>query len=138
MFSVQQKREISEVVQSILQRTKHPELPSGEVTFLLHVDGAESGSWASIKNNGAVAIPSVNPKTDNKQSAVERGVIHPLTIERWDGIKQSVVPGSLLDCAITASECAHNAWGHNMRFIHCSVSVCADFRKTILKTFLGG
>ncbi len=61
MFSVRQKREIADKVQAILRETAHPELPKGEITFHLHVDGAESWSWADIKNNGAVSIPGVNP-----------------------------------------------------------------------------
>jgi hypothetical protein len=61
MFSVQQKRDISEAVQKILRATKHPELPSGEIRFLLHVEGAENWSWADIRNNGAVTNPDVNP-----------------------------------------------------------------------------
>ena len=64
MFSVRQKREISEAVQKILQDTNHPELPRGEINFLLRVDGAESWSWANIKNNGSVVIPSVNPHNE--------------------------------------------------------------------------
>jgi hypothetical protein len=60
MFSIRQKREISEAVQSILRATHHPELPTGEIKFLLHVDGAESWSWADIRNNGAVSNPDVN------------------------------------------------------------------------------
>lgn len=54
MFSVQQKRDIAGLVQAILRGTHHPELPDGEIQFHLHVDGAESWSWADIKNNGAV------------------------------------------------------------------------------------
>lgn len=61
MFSVQQKREIADKVQKILRETNHPELPEGEIRFLLHVAGAESWSWADIRNNGAVDKPSVNP-----------------------------------------------------------------------------
>jgi len=61
MFSVKQKREISEAVQAILRATAHPELPEGEINFDLHVWGAQSWSWADIKNNGAVDVPSVNP-----------------------------------------------------------------------------
>jgi len=61
MFSVRQKREISDKVQGILRETNHPELPNGEIKFHLHVDGAESGSWADIKNNGDVPNPDVNP-----------------------------------------------------------------------------
>lgn len=59
MFSVRQKREISDKVQSILRATNHPELPSGEISFKLHVDGEEDWSWADIQNNGAVSNPSI-------------------------------------------------------------------------------
>lgn len=61
MFSVQQKREIADAVQKILRATEHPELPGGEIAFTLHVDGAETWSWADIRNNGAVTEPGVNP-----------------------------------------------------------------------------
>jgi hypothetical protein len=61
MFSVAQKRSIAEKVQSILRETGHHELPTGEITFHLHVEGAESWSWADIVNNGAVSEPSVDP-----------------------------------------------------------------------------
>ena len=66
MFSVKQKREIADAVQQILQTTNHPELPTGEIRFHLHVDGAESWSWADIKNNGAVQQPSVNPWNESQ------------------------------------------------------------------------
>lgn len=64
MFSVQQKREISDAVQKILRDTNHPELPAGEISFHLHVDGAEGWSWADIKNNGAIADPGINPHNE--------------------------------------------------------------------------
>jgi len=44
MFSVRQKREIAEKIQTVLRETKHPELPDGEINFHLHVDGAEPWS----------------------------------------------------------------------------------------------
>ena len=66
MFSVRQKREISNAVQEILRTTNHPELPDGEIQFLLHVDGKESWSWADIRNNGAVANPTVNPHNERQ------------------------------------------------------------------------
>lgn len=69
MFSIKQKREISEAVQKILRGTNHPELPVGEISFHLHVDGAESWSWADIKNNGAVENPQVNPWNEQQDSA---------------------------------------------------------------------
>lgn len=61
MFSVRQKREIANTVQQALRETGHPELPEGEIQFHLHVDGAESWSWADIRNNGSVIDPGVNP-----------------------------------------------------------------------------
>lgn len=61
MFSVKQKREISDKIQNILRETNHPELPEGEIKFSIHVDGSESWSWADIKNNGQVENPSINP-----------------------------------------------------------------------------
>ena len=68
MFSVRQKREIADKVQQILRDTGHPELPEGEIAFTLHVSGAESWSWADIRNNGSVPAPSVNPWNE-KQDA---------------------------------------------------------------------
>jgi hypothetical protein len=61
MFSVAQKRAISDAVQKVLRETNHPELPGGEIQFRLSVEGRESWSWADIRNNGAVANPGVNP-----------------------------------------------------------------------------
>jgi len=61
MFSIIQKRQISDAVQKILRATNHPELPEGEISFTLRVIGAEEWSWADIRNNGAVAHPDVNP-----------------------------------------------------------------------------
>ena len=79
MFSVQQKRDISDAVQKILRATAHAELPtSGEISFTLHVDGAEDWSWADIQNNGAVGDPGVNPHNELMASVSEeegRGLI---------------------------------------------------------------
>lgn len=60
MFSVRQKREISDNIQRIIRETNHPELPKGEISFQLHIDGAENWSWADIKNNGAIQTPTIN------------------------------------------------------------------------------
>lgn len=68
MFSVKQKREIADKVQGILKETAHPELPHGEITFMLHVVGAESWSWADIKNNGACKNPGVNLWNEKQDS----------------------------------------------------------------------
>jgi hypothetical protein len=64
MFSVQQKREIADKIQKILRETNHPELPRGEIEFHIHVKGAESWSWADIKNNGSVLNPGINPHNE--------------------------------------------------------------------------
>lgn len=60
MFSARQKHEIADAVQLLLRATGHPELPTGEIQFHLHVDGAEAWSWADIRNNGAVPFPGIN------------------------------------------------------------------------------
>ena len=60
MFSIQQKRDIANRIQNILRCTQHPELPEGEIQFLIHIDGAESWSWADIRNNGAVLNAGFN------------------------------------------------------------------------------
>lgn len=52
---------IADAVQKILRTTNHTELPSGEIKFHLHVEGAESWSWADIRNNGSVETPIENP-----------------------------------------------------------------------------
>lgn len=64
MFSVRQKREISEAVQNILRGTEHPELPEGEIEFTLYVRGGCAMSWATIKNNAAVLNPDINPHNE--------------------------------------------------------------------------
>jgi len=65
MFSVRQKREISEAVQNILRETNHPELSAGEIEFFLHVEGKNPGlSWAYIRNNGSVENLGVNPHNE--------------------------------------------------------------------------
>lgn len=64
MFSVRQKREISEGIQKLLRDTGHPELPDGEISFLLQVHGSTPMSWAEIRNNSAVPVPDYNPHNE--------------------------------------------------------------------------
>lgn len=68
MFSVRQKREIADKIQNVLRATNHPELPNSEIEFHIHVKGAESWSWADIRNNGAVEKPDVNPWNERQDS----------------------------------------------------------------------
>lgn len=60
MFSLRQKREISEAIQKILRETNHPELPEGEIDFVIKINGKEFWSWAIIENNSRVNNPSIN------------------------------------------------------------------------------
>lgn len=64
MFSVNQKRAIADAVQKVLRATNHPELPAGEIRFVLNVEGDELWSYAEIHNNGAVKHPEVNPHNE--------------------------------------------------------------------------
>lgn len=75
MFSVRQKREISDKVQAILRETQHPELPEGEIQFALNVAGAEPWSWATICNNGSVVDTTANPwnESQDPQSSESSG-----------------------------------------------------------------
>lgn len=66
MFSVQQKRDISDAVQKILRGTNHPELPESEIQFMLHIDGASHWLWANIRNNSVVTSPSINPHNEQQ------------------------------------------------------------------------
>ena len=56
MFTAQQKRELADAIQKLLRATNAPELPSGEITFEMYVQGAEAFSFAIIKNNGANGV----------------------------------------------------------------------------------
>jgi len=71
MFSMNQKRKIADEVQKILRSTNHPELPAGEIIFSLHVEGAESWSWADIRNNGSVENPGINPWNESQDKEVK-------------------------------------------------------------------
>lgn len=64
MFSIRQKREIADKVQKVLRETNHPELPEGEISFLLHINGSDEESWADIRNNGSVITPEINPHNE--------------------------------------------------------------------------
>ena len=72
MFSVKQKRTISDAVQKVLRDTNHPELPEGEIRFNLNVEGEGFVSWANIQNNEAVSNPSVNPWNERQAELTNR------------------------------------------------------------------
>lgn len=52
MFDPELKQKISEQIQQLLAETNHKELPNGNISFLLHVNGKELWSWANIHDNG--------------------------------------------------------------------------------------
>lgn len=60
MFSPLLKQEISKTIQELLQALDHDELPQGEISFILHVDGAEEWAWANIRNESDKNIPVPN------------------------------------------------------------------------------
>lgn len=57
MFSPEQKKTIATKIQQVLRESLNDELPEGEISFILHVDGAEGWSWANIRNNSDRDIP---------------------------------------------------------------------------------
>jgi len=69
MFSIKQKRDIASGIQKILRDTNHPELPKGEIKFIIHIEGSEDWSYAEIRNNGDVKHPNVNPWNEHQDSS---------------------------------------------------------------------
>ena len=51
MFEPHQKNLIAGVIEKLLLSLNHPEMPKEKPRFILHVDGAESWSWADIEPN---------------------------------------------------------------------------------------
>ena len=86
MFSVRQKREIADAVQKILRDTGHPELPQGEIRFLLHVSGVKAWSWADIRNNGDVMNPGVNLHNEAKDGG--KDMTYKYILNGHDAVKE--------------------------------------------------
>lgn len=63
MFSQTEKQKIATEIERLLLSLNHPEMPKERPNFHLHVDGAESWSWADIKPNWTFGgtPPTVNP-----------------------------------------------------------------------------
>ena len=51
MFSMEEKKFLSTKIEKLLLGLNHPEMPKIRPEFKLHVDGAESWSWADIEPN---------------------------------------------------------------------------------------
>lgn len=67
MLSPKNKEMIASKVQEILQSIDDDELPSGEIHFIIHVDGKEGWSWANIRNNKDKDIPVPDVLIENLQ-----------------------------------------------------------------------
>lgn len=68
MFSPHMKKEISDFIQELLKDTRHHELPdSGEIRFLLHVDGEARHSYANIRNESDRHVPAPDNLIRNTQ-----------------------------------------------------------------------
>lgn len=63
MFSMKEKRQLSDKIQRLIRETNHPELPEAgtEIEFHIRICGRESWSFCDIKNNAAAPSPSINP-----------------------------------------------------------------------------
>ena len=51
MFSCEQKHKIAATIERLLLEMHHPEMPTERPEFTLHVDGADSWSFADIEPN---------------------------------------------------------------------------------------
>ena len=67
MFSLEQKKQISAAVEKVLLDINHPEMQKEKPRFCLHVDGADSESWANIYPNHTFDdqnMPGTNPHNE--------------------------------------------------------------------------
>ena len=74
MFSLAQKRKISEEVEKVILSFNHPEMPKSKPYFKLHIDGAETWSWADIEPNWCFddKNPSINPWNEEVEEMMDR------------------------------------------------------------------
>ena len=63
MFSKKEKQYIAQEIEKVLLSIDHPEMPKEKPQFKIHIDGAESWSWADIEPNWTYKNkePGVNP-----------------------------------------------------------------------------
>ena len=64
MFSITEKQKIAAEVEKLILSFNHPEMPKEKPSFKLHIDGAESWSFADIEPNWVYEgerKPSINP-----------------------------------------------------------------------------
>ena len=51
MFTINEKKKISEEIEKLLLSFNHPEMPKEKPDFKIHINGKESWSWADIEPN---------------------------------------------------------------------------------------
>ncbi len=63
MFSLHQKIWLAREIEKLILSLHHPEMPKEKPHFKIHIDGAESWSWADIEPNWTFEnkTPGVNP-----------------------------------------------------------------------------
>ena len=66
MFSVKEKQWLASEIEKLLLSLNHPEMPKSEPSFKIHVDGAESWSWADIEPNWKYAKNQTSPNPWNE------------------------------------------------------------------------
>lgn len=74
MFSLKEKQFIASEIEKILLSLNHPEMPKERPSFVLHVSGKETYSWAEIKPNWHFSLdnpPSVNPFNENARDILK-------------------------------------------------------------------
>ena len=73
MFSVKEKQYLSSVLEEAILKLNHPEMPKEKINFFIHVDGAESWSFADITPNWAYDAKEV--KSINLWNEIARDVL---------------------------------------------------------------
>lgn len=77
MFSIKQKQYIAKEVEKILLQLQHPEMPVEKPSFILHVKGSESWSFADIRPNWEFDNnhkPTINPWNELIANEMEKKV----------------------------------------------------------------
>ena len=75
MFSVKEKQNIAQKIESLLLSLNHPEMPKEKPVFFLKVMGKEDWSFAEIEPNwkfGKDNLPSVNPFNENARKILKK------------------------------------------------------------------
>jgi len=75
MFSMKEKMMIAQKIEELLLSLDHPEMPKSKPKFKLHVDGAESWSYADIEPNWVFGNTTGKEPGGNPWNEVSRYVM---------------------------------------------------------------